>query len=174
MIPLTTPQLSIGTLFGTSVELRYLPSVQLKSDLGKFKYFGIGIQHNPSVWFDNPLPVDISVGFYTETLDVGSEFSSKGTVFGLNVGKTFGPAALSITPYAGFELESSTITVNYNQTFDTQTGSETVNISFDESGENTSRFTLGASVRLSIINLNVDYSFAKFNTLSAGLGFIFQ
>ncbi len=173
ILPLGAPQLSIGTFYGTALEFRFLPSIQINPDLGNFSYFGFGIQHNPAIWLDQPLPVDLSVGFYTQSLKVGTIFNSSATAFGLNVSKTFGYPMLSVTPYAGFMLESSNITINYNQTVDTQAGPQEIAISFDLKGENSARFTIGTSFTLAIINLNVDYSLAKYNTLSAGLGFKF-
>ena len=173
ILPLGAPQLSIGTFYGTALEFRYLPSIQLNSDLGSLTYFGFGIQHNPAVWLDTPLPVDLSVGFYTQSLKVGTIFNSSAVAFGLNVGKTFGPSMLNVTPYAGIMFESSNITVNYVQHVDTQAGPQDVAISFDLKGENSARFTLGAAFQLAIINLNVDYSLSKYNSASVGLGFVF-
>ena len=172
-LPLAAPQLTIGTVYGTSVSFRYLPDIQLNSDLGKFSYFGFGIQHNPAAWFDLPLPVDFSVGFFVQNMKVGSVFTSNATLFNINASKMFGTSLLNVTPYAGIGFESSTISVNYKQNIDSPAGPQQVNISFDLKGENTTRFTLGASFGLAIVNLNVDYSFAKYNTLSAGLGFRF-
>lgn len=173
ILPLGAPQLSIGTFYGTAVSFRFLPSIQLNSDLGSVNYFGFGIQHNPAIWMDTPLPVDLSIGFYTQSLKVGTIFNSTATAFGLNVSRTFGPAMLNVTPYAGLMFESSNITVNYKQHVDTQVGPQDLEVSFDLKGENSARFTLGASFTLAIINLNVDYSFAKYNSASVGLGFIF-
>ncbi|MHB1688376.1 MAG: DUF6588 family protein [Ignavibacteriaceae bacterium] len=169
-LPLAAPQLTVGTVYGTSVSLRYLPDIQLNANLGKFSYFGFGIQHNPAAWFALPLPVDFSVGFFVQNMKVGSVFSSNATMFNINASKMFGTSILNITPYAGLGFESSTITVNYNQSIDSPAGPQQVNISFNLNGENTTRFTIGASFGLAIINLNVDYSFAKYNTASAGLG----
>jgi hypothetical protein len=93
IVPLFAPQVSIGTIFGTQATFRYLPEVQMNSDIGKFKYFGFGIQHNPGIWFPNPLPIDLSVAFFTQKLSVGTLFETKTTAFGVNVSKRFGPGA---------------------------------------------------------------------------------
>lgn len=173
VLPFAAAQFSIGTLYGTAAEIRFLPSIQLNSDLGSISYFGFGIQHNPAVWLNEPLPVDFSVGIYTSTMKVGSIFKSTATSFGLFAGKTFGTNHLGVSPFAGVTFETSNITVNYTHTVDTQAGPEDVNVSFDMKGDNNMRFTLGASFMLAIVNLNIDYSFAKYNTASAGLGFSF-
>ncbi len=173
VLPFASAQFSVGTFYGTAAEIRFLPSIQLNSNLGSVSYFGFGIQHNPGIWLDQPLPVDVSVGIYSQTMKVGTIFKSTATSFGIYAGKTFGTSLLGVSPYAGLTYETSTITVNYTRTIDTQAGPENVNISFDMSGENKVRFTLGSSFALLFLNLNVDYSIAKYNTISAGLGFGF-
>ena len=170
-MPLAVPQFTFGTVYGSSVSIRVLPSIQLNSDLGKFSYFGIGIQHNPAVWLPNPVPLDFSVGFFYQRMKVGDTFDSKATIFNINASRTFGTGALSVTPYVGVGFESSTITVKYNQLIDTPVGPEPVKVQFDLNGENSTRFVIGSSFGLGPININVDYNISKYNTVSAGLGF---
>ncbi len=169
-MPLAAPQLTVGTVFGSMIALRYLPPVKINSDLGDLKYFGIGIMHNPAVWLGIPMPLDVAVGIYTETMDVGDIFKSSATQFSLFGGKTFGPSTANVSPYVGISVETSTISVNYTQKFETPLGLESENISFDMKGDNKLKFTLGSSFKLAVVSLNVDYSFANYNTLSLGLG----
>lgn len=170
-LPLAAPQVSIGTVYGTQATFRYLPSLTLNDDLGKLNYFGFGIQHNPAVWLNNPIPVDIALSFFTQNLDVGDLFKASATAFGLNVGKRLGSGILNISPYAGFMFESADMEVTYTYIVDTPTGQYTENISFTLEGENKSRFILGLSIRLLTLNLNADYNFSKYDSFSAGLTF---
>lgn len=177
IIPLAAPQFSIGTVFGTQATFRYLPDVEIDKEIGKFKYFGFGIQHNPGIWFPNPLPIDIAASFFTQNLKVGTIFESKATAFGINASKQFGFAFLNVTPYAGFMLESSKMTVSYAYTREVNvSGVPTTisdNINFELEGANTSRLTLGLSIRLLVININADYNIGKNNSATAGLFFAF-
>ena len=170
-LPLAAPQVSIGTVYGTQATFRYLPSLTLNSDLGKLKYFGFGIQHNPAVWFNTPIPVDIAASFFTQSLKVGDLFDAKATAFGVNVGKRLGSGILNISPYAGFMFESATMEVTYTYIVDTPAGQYTEKINFELEGENKSRFILGVSIRLLALNLNADYNFSKYDSFSAGLTF---
>ncbi len=173
LVPFFAPQLSIGTFVGTQFTFRYLPSVKVSADIGEFKYFGFGVQHNPGIWFPNPLPVDLSVSYFTQTLDVGTIFSTKTSAFGVNVSKRFGPGALNITPYAGFLIESSTMTFTYDYNVELANGQIQANhITFDLEGENKSRITLGLSLKILFLNVNADYNLGKYNSASAGLMFI--
>ncbi len=174
VVPLAAPQLSLGTFVGTQFTFRYLPSVKINSDIGEFKYFGFGIQHNPGIWFPTPLPVDLSASFFTQKLDVGTIFSTKATAFGVNVSKRFGPGALNITPYAGFMLESSkmTFTYDYNAPVPGTTLTTKQHINFELDGENSSRIVLGLSLKLLFLNINADYNIAKYNSFTGGVMFI--
>ncbi len=172
-LPMGAPQITLGTVYGTSVAFRFLPSVTLDSKLGSLNYFGFGLQHNPAVWFGSELPVDLSLSFFTQTLKVGSIFKSTANTYGIFASKRFGPGALNITPYLGLSVETSQMTVTYN--FET-TGpaGETITtpVSFDLKGENSTRLTAGLSLKLVFIDISADYSFAKYSTASVGVGVI--
>jgi len=168
--PLAAPQFSIGTVYGTMATFRFLPSVKL-GDLGKFSYFGFGLQHNPAMFIPVPLPVDVSASFFTQTLKVGEIFKTTATSFGIYASKTFG-WGISITPFAGFAVESSSVDVAYDVNYGVA-GSAPTKISFSMDGENKTRLTVGASIKLALLNLSVDYSLAKYNSASFGLNFIF-
>jgi hypothetical protein len=172
-LPIGAPQLTIGTFYGTSISFRYVPAIKLSDKLGDFSYFGIGFQHNPAVWLPFPLPLEVSVGFFTQTMKIGTIFSSSATTFGIFGSKTFGPSALNVTPYMGLSYESSSIDVAYDFVVDTPTGQTNDHITFNLTGENSVRLIVGASFKLAIINLNVDYNISKYNSVSAGFGFIF-
>jgi hypothetical protein len=166
-LPLAAPQLSLGTILGTRVTFRYLPSITIDEELGKFKYFGFGIQHNPGVLLPTPLPFDVGVGFFTQTLEIGTLFKAKTTAFGINASKKLGVGPISITPYAGFMLEKSNIDITYDFIVDT----EEINIAFKLEGENRSRIVLGLSLRLLMLNFNADYNIGKYNSVTVGVMF---
>lgn len=176
MIPLGAPQLSIGTIYGTQATFRYLPEVELSPEIGKFKYFGFGIQHNLGMWLPIPV-VDVAASFFTQKLNIGTLMEAKTTSFGLNVSKQFGFAFLNVTPYAGFMLESSTMTFGYDfptyQDPSNPANDKFEHISFELEGQNKSRLTLGLSFRLLIVNINADYNIGKQNSATAGVFFAF-
>jgi len=175
ILPFFAPQFSIGTIFGTQATFRFIPSIEINKDLGKFKYFGFGIQHNPGIWFANPLPVNVAASFFTQTLEIGSLFKTTTRSFGINASKSFGAGPIKITPYAGFMLKKATMTVTYDYvvtTPDNPTG-EVKHISFDLEGENKSRITIGAALRLLMLNINADYNIGKYNSITAGISFGF-
>lgn len=173
-LTLIVPQVSFGTVLGTSIVLRYLPGLKIYKDLGKFKYFGFGLQHNPTMWLPVSLPLNVSVGYFTQKMEVGKIFSTSASMLGIFASKRFGISALNIEPYAGFSLESSSIDVAYDVNYDTPTGGTTTSqIKYTLEGENSTRFTIGATFKLLLLGISVDYSVAKYNTVSASLNFKF-
>jgi hypothetical protein len=171
LLPLAAPQLTLGTVYGTSVSFRYLPDIQISKDLGKFKYFGFGIQHNPTMWLPFSLPVNVSVGFFTQSMEVGKVFKATANMFGVFASKRFGPGALNIEPYAGFSFESSKMEVSYSVTYDTPVRPQTSVITYTLEGENSARLTIGATLNLALFSLNVDYNLAKYSSVSGSFGF---
>jgi hypothetical protein len=103
-------------------------------------------------------------------LEVGDIFESSATQYGLYVSKTFGDL-VSFTPYLGLTGESSNTTVSYTYSYDTPTGPADVDVEFDLEGENSFGATVGFSVKLVVVNLNVDYKASKTGTLTAGISF---
>jgi len=168
LIPLAAPQLSIGTIFGTQFTFRYLPEYKISDEIGKTKYFGWGIQHNPAVWFPEEFPLDLSVSFFHQSIKAGSIFEASATAFGVNASKRLGWGFLNLTPYVGFMLEKSSMTFTYDYFLDTPTGQIPQKIVFDLVGENKSRLTLGLSIKILIVNVNADYNIGTFNSFSAG------
>lgn len=171
-IPFFAPQVTLGTFFGTKFTLRYVPKITI-TDVGDLSWTGFGIQHNLGYWFPIPV-VDVAASFYTQTIKIDPIFEMSGTSFGLTASKQLGFAFLNVTPYAGFMLESSSMTVNITPpAADYGPGITPPSISFEVEGKNSSRFVIGLGIRLLIININADYNIGKYNSMTAGLALAF-
>ncbi len=159
-IPMFSPQIAIGTLFGTNLTARILPPFDVK-DLGKVSYYGAGLQHNIKEWLPVALPLDVSLAGSMQILKLGDYVTANGFTAGLNVSKTFGPKTFSIIPYAGYMLESSKMQFSYDYYLSDDL--DPVSIDFEIEGENKSRITVGTTFRLGLSHLNVDYNMGKYN-----------
>lgn len=171
-LPFAAPQVGIGTVLGTRAVFRYIPEIEIPGvditeDIGAFSWFGWGVQHNPGVFFPTPLPLDISVGFFKQTLKVGDIFEANTTAYGLTVSKQLGTGGFNITPYAGFLFEKSEMHFTYDFVVD----DEEFEIDFTLEGENKSRITLGLSLRLLLFNINADYNIGNYNSITVGFMF---
>ena len=164
-LPLFAPQLTLGTIYGTNVTLRWLPEVETTEEIGSVKFFGFGVQHNPGVWLGSTLPVDLSVGYFMQTLEVGTLFKAQSQALGLNASKTFGWRFLNVTPYGGVQFESS----SFDFAYDLMVDGEEIPIEFSLDGENKYRATAGLSLRLLALNINADYNIGKYNSYSLGV-----
>ena len=164
--PLVAPQVSVGTVLGTQAVFRYLPSIRILN-LGKFKYFGWGIQHNPEVWLKLDLPVNVAAGFFHQTLNVSDIFTAETNAFGLSASKRLGLGVLNVTPYAGFMLEFSSINVSY----DFQVDDLSFPIEFSQEGDNKYRLILGLSARVLFLNINADINLGKYTSFTVGAMF---
>lgn len=171
-VPFVAPQITVGTLFGTQVTVRYVPKFAIP-DVGDLSWTGFGVQHNLGYWLPIPI-VDVAASFYTQKIKIDPLFEMNGTAFGINASKQFGFAFLNVTPYAGFMLEKSDMKIHYTPPAgDYGAGVTPPTVDFTIEGKNTSRLTLGLSLRLLTFNINADYNIGKYNSLTAGLFFAF-
>lgn len=175
ILPTPGVQLTGGTVYGTNVSLRFVPSIKVSDELGDFSLFGIGAIHNINGWIPNPLPIDLGVGYFYQKLKVGDVFEGNASQFGVYAGKTFG-IGVTFSPFIGLTVESFKTSVKYDyKSNQTVNGAPVapVKINFDSEGENTTGVTVGFSLKLAIVNINADYKIAKTKTASAGISFGF-
>jgi Family of unknown function (DUF6588) len=169
-LPFFAPQISVGTFMGTMLTARILPAFNVP-DLGDVSYYGGGFQHNIKAWMPLPMPVDVSLSAFIQTLKLGDYVTANGFTSGINISKTFGPKMFSITPYAGYMLESSNMEFSYD--FVIADDLDPVRIDFDIEGKNKSRLIIGSSFRLGVAHLNFDYNMGDYNSVTMGLALAF-
>ncbi len=167
-IPAVLPQIA-GSFMGTEVMLRYLPSISLGSGDEELSMFGIGIKHSISRYI--PLsPVDIAVQFLYNNLEITGVMDITAIAFNAHASKSFG----LFTLYGGLQYESSTFDLEYTFTNPSNLPNQQVgDVKVSIDGDNTFRGTLGGSVKLAVIALNIDYSLGAQSVLSGGLSFEF-
>jgi hypothetical protein len=168
MVPLVMPQASVGLPFKTEVLVRFVPETDL-GDFGKVKMFGWGVKHSISQWIPVPLlGIDITGQYAMQNLELGP-ITSDNTAFNLQVSRRFGFLVASITPYAGFGMESSDVTVDHT-VVDPGSAFDGTNVKFDMEGDNTSRLTAGARLQLLIFTINADINMGEYTAYSVGVG----
>lgn len=177
LLPQAAIQLNVGTLYGTEVAVRFLPSVEL-NDIGKFSFYGVGIIHNPASFLPaEMIPVDLGVGLFYQKMKVGDVFETTALQFGLYASKHFGLPFLGIAPYAGVTVESSTTTLQYDYIYTGVVSGHMVDVkkrmSFDLDARNSAALTLGAKFNIGFFNLFADYKVASTSTVNGGISFTF-
>ena len=175
---LAAPQLRVGGVFGTEVILRYFAikvagsedSESSSSDLGKISFFGIGLKHSVSQYLSPGFPVDLSAGFFWQSLAIGENkqgddlISSDALSIGVQASKKLGTF---FEPYTGLSYDSHTMDVSYESE---ATGSTTtVDISFET--ETTLHLTLGFMLEFPVVKGFAEYNIASQSSFAFGLGF---
>jgi hypothetical protein len=158
MIPFAVPQLTIGSVFGTDVTVRYF-GYSLNDDVGNLKLFSWGIRHSINQYI--PLmPLDLAVGFYDQSFKLGDIVECNSWCLNAQASKSL----LIFTFYGGLGYERSKMNISYTSEEDD------TDVEFDLIGSNKIRINAGITFNLGPVKLNVDYSLAKQSVLCAGLG----
>ena len=76
------PQLEIGSLFGTEALIRFIPPVNMGSNIGKFAFWGIGLKHSISQYFNKTDRIE------DRTFDMSIQAVYQGTRLTNSVGVT--------------------------------------------------------------------------------------
>lgn len=163
MVPLAMPQLTVGSLYGTDLTIRFV-SLDVE-DIGKVDVFGWGIRHSVDQYIPL-LPLNLAVGYYNQSFKVGDYMDAKATVINLQTSYSI-PI---LTFYGGVGYESSKVDVEYDYSGIDPYAEAGDKISFEMEGANTMRLTLGLGINLGPVKIHGDYNIAKQNTFAVGLG----
>lgn len=85
------PQIEIGSYYGTEVLIRFIPPVDMGTTIGKFSFYGLGLKHSISQYFDDPsfnMAVQAVYQATTLTNKVGvtnSQLQANAKIFNLNI-----------------------------------------------------------------------------------------
>lgn len=169
-LPQFAPQITLGTLYGTNLTLRWLPETQSIEEVGALQFFGFGVQHNPKAWLRKPLPVDLSFGYYMQWLSAADMMEASSWATSVHASKTYGWRIFNVSPYVGLQAEGASIDFAYEQAVQQPNGQfNRIPVAFTVDGDNFMRASLGATVRVLAITVNADYNFSKYSTFSGGL-----
>ena len=177
-LPLIVPQAAVGLSLPmlpikAEIVIRGLPEVELDEELGSFKFVGGGVKLALDPFIPIPMfPVNIAVGAYTQKMALGSVFEANNTLMSLMVGKDLNLILFGVGIYGAIGMESSNIKINYEYMND-EDANDPLNgtkIKFDMKGENKFRTTVGARIRLAVINISADYSMGADNVVTIGAG----
>jgi hypothetical protein len=168
-IPTAVPQLRLG-IAGTELVVRYMSSnlvSALPEDFPETNLLGAGLRHNVSQYFGAEFPVDISLGVFYSSIELGAGadegVSAKYTGIGggLQASKTFSV----FTIFLGATSDGGTMTLEYQSTDPDEAG----DVSVDLDIERKIKFGAGAALKLGPITIFGDASFGPATTYSGGL-----
>lgn len=120
------PQIEIGSLYGTELLVRFIPPLELDTNVGDFAFYGVGLRHSisqyfPERWFDCSVQGVYQHTTLTNTIGLTeSKLSATATIMSANiqVGKQFGKY---VDFYAGASYEHIDVTSTYTYTLPQET-----------------------------------------------------
>lgn len=178
--PLPVPQLGVGAIAGTDVQLRYFPKSSLSAgggSYGKVGLFGLAVRHDVDQWFPAPLPFNIAVQGAWNQFSLENDFQGASeevldaSGWALNLQASKGFPVLPVVFYGGLQYEK--FNVDYDYTFDLQDPTlPDPSISLEQTAANQFRGLAGVSLTLAgVVRLNADYAVgSENNVVTTGLG----
>lgn len=191
-VPVPMIQAGIGLIKNTDLKIRWVPTQKSDEDGYEVKMFGLGVMHDFKQWIPGikHIPIDMSVliayNRITTTMDLTNP-----EVDGTNQLGEFGINAMTyqvlvskklsiLTLYGGFGYNDVKTNLDITGTYEIQDESNpsaTIILTDPVQEKYTSngmRATAGFRLKLAFITLHADYTFQKYNTITAGLGFSFR
>ena len=186
-MPVPIANLGIGMPKNSELKIRFIPAVDLNGQ-GEFKMWGVGVlhdikQHIPGIKL---MPFDLSAFVGYTKLDM--EYRSKpsvdirgenqrsvmemsSTTIQALISKKF--AVLTVYGGIGYNIAKSNIslkgTYDLNDDGDTDDANENEPLALDFAASG-ARATAGFRLKLAVLTLHADYTFQKYNAISAGIG----
>lgn len=188
IIPAAFLQAAFSPFSGTQIKARYFPKIE--TDDVKAGLYGFGIQQEFTAWLpkDKLFPIAISGLIAFTHLDGSYDFTDSNIVEGSSqqVDTNINTLLFELIASTNFKVLNAYGAVGYLSgksetdllgTYVVTDGllySEEIIDPFSvEDKINGMRATLGANVKLGFFSLNVDYTFAEFNSATLGLNFSF-
>lgn len=175
--PLPVPQLGVGSVAGTDLQLRYFPKSELcygGACYGRVGLFGLAVRHDIDQWFPAPLPLNIAVQGAWNQFSLDSDYqeqtsevlSASGWAFNVQASK--GVPVIPLVFYGGLQYETFNVDYEYTFPLDDLPDAE---ITLDQTAANRFRALAGFSFTLAVVRFNVDYAIgSNNNVLTTGLG----
>jgi Family of unknown function (DUF6588) len=162
MFPFGMPQVTVGSVIGTQVTVRYLPIPKAGNSIPEGKTWAVGIRHSISQWL-GVLPLDVCASYFYNTMEAGDLLDFKGSQFGLEASKNFSVLVV----YGGLAYENSKLKVGY--TYEDPVSGAKTPITLDLDGANAFRATVGAGVELGVLKIFANANFGSVINYSGGI-----
>ncbi len=175
ILPLPMIQAGIGVYKKTSLDIRYMPVLNVGDNIN-VNLYGIGAKHDLLQWIPavgNVIPMSLSIqagytNLNTELTVAGQEvaLNTKATTLNLIASKK----VLMLTGYAGIGYSYSNTNFSANPNFDLNglSFNNELEISFESTKK--LRTNLGLRLNIALMTIHADYTFADYPTATIGVG----
>lgn len=191
------PQIEIGSLYGTELLLRFIPPIELDTNVGDFAFYGVGLRHSlsqylPERWFDCSIQGVYQHTSLTNTIGLTeSKLTADATIMSANIqlGKRLSNV-FDIYSSASYEHIDVTSTYTYTLPQETQIqlgllpepplgqkavptpeqpGDQRPQTSTVLAQNVNIKYTVGVSANLGNFRAALDMNFSKFDIVTLGL-----
>jgi hypothetical protein len=156
---IAVPQVTVGSVFGTRAIIRYIMFDLGDTDVGDFKYFGIGAQHSLTQYFSDA-PFDLAAGFLWQNFEVGETVDATATHFNITASKQY----KYFRPYLGFGIDTIQTDAKYDDEEDPE---NSFDVSLDR--ETDPRFTAGVAGTIPHFSIFFEISSGAATSIAVGL-----
>jgi hypothetical protein len=177
--PLVVPQLGIGSIAGTDVQVRYFPKTRLSARGGSYGtvgLFGLAVRHDIDQWFPAPLPINLAVQGAWNQFSLENDVAGSGTEevldasgWALNLQASKGVPVVPLIFYGGVQYES--FNADYNYSYNPGGSIPEQSLSVSQDAESSVRGLAGFTLTFTVVRFNVDYAITNGpNVVTTGLG----
>lgn len=177
--PLIIPQLGVGSIAGTDVQVRYFPKTRLSARGGSYGtvgLFGIAVRHDIDQWFPAPLPINLAVQGAWNQFSLENDVAGSGTEevldasgWAINLQASKGVPVVPLVLYGGVQYESFNADYSYSYSPGGSIPEQSLSVSQDAA--NSVRGLAGFSLTFTVVRFNVDYAIGnENNVVTTGLG----
>lgn len=164
-VPVGALQVDLGVVPGVDVSGRFVPEVEIDSDVGPVRSIGGGVKLSVTDWAPGPTPVDVAVAGGIQTVEVGDYLTTDARHVSLVASGDL--SALTIFVSGGLEEAESEVEYTVENEVLPENGTT---VAFEDEGANSARLTTGFNLDLLFLQLSADYSVGEYETVSAGVG----
>ena len=173
-IPFLVPQAAVGLpIPGAELTVRYVPWPFQGTTV---QFLGGALKEELTALPGLKLPVNIAAQVFVQKLAIGKAVNALS--YGANLHASSGLVIL--TPYVGVGVEKTDMSFDYDFNFSAPVGYDTTHqriitqrftkhIALSYSSGPNIRATVGATLRLGLLLVNLDYSYAKYPVINSGL-----
>jgi hypothetical protein len=197
-----TPQIEIGSLFGTEALIRYIPEINMGTEIGNFTFWGFGLKHSLSQYFKDSRgrePFHLALqGVYQGTKlnnTIGftkAKMKSDAVFWNVNLNASYELADI-VEIYGGVAYENIGIKTSYTYTLGVE---QQVLLGLLEPGfkeptpgypgdtkpqtsnlsifDENFKFVIGLNKKFWNFEVFADYNISQFNIFTAGIKYTFQ
>lgn len=152
-----SPQLYVGSVFGTVATVRFITIDIGNADLGKFDLLGIGAMHSISQYMEDA-PLDLAVGVFWQQFKIDDTLvDTNGLNFTVMGSKEYG----WIQPYVGLGYD----TFDMKSEYESETYGKT-EVDFDS--ESNFHGTLGGLAKFGLLGIFAEFNLAARNGFAVG------